>query len=147
MRKRTLGLDIGEKRIGIAISDPLGLTAQGVQVLERKNDMQVIDAIDACLTEYEADTIVVGLPLNLDGTESEQTGRVRRFAEKLQKRFRKRATIKMWDERLSTAGAERSLLEADLSRARRKKLIDKMAATFILQGYLDAQSHEAVELS
>jgi putative Holliday junction resolvase len=136
---RILCLDIGEKRIGVAVSDPLGITAQGVSTITHGGDTEALNKIDEIVTEYEAKQIVIGLPLNMDGTESKQTKIVRRFAEKLGKRFRRRAQIVTWDERLSTAGAERNLLEADLSRARRRQVIDKMAAVFILQGYLEAQ--------
>ncbi len=136
---RILCLDIGQKRIGVAVSDPLGLTAQGVRTIARKNDPQALEQIEQSWLEYEASRIVVGLPLNMDGTDSEQTALTRRFMEKLEKRFKKRAEIVAWDERLSTMGAERSLLEADLSRAKRRQVIDKMAAVFILQGYLDTQ--------
>lgn len=136
---RILCLDIGEKRIGVAVSDALGITAQGVSTITHGGDTEALDKIDAIATEYEAQQIVVGLPLNMNGSESAQTKIIRRFAEKLSKRFRRRAEIITWDERLSTAGAERSLLEADLSRARRRQVVDKMAAVFILQGYLAAQ--------
>ncbi len=137
---RSLGLDIGEKRIGVAVSDPLGLTAQGLCTIERKSDNQALSALDGTWETHRADTIVVGLPLSMDGSESAQTQKIRNFIKKLQKRFQKRAKIITWDERLSTSGAERALLEADLSRAKRRQVIDKMAAVFILQGYLDSQT-------
>jgi len=137
---RTLGLDMGEKRIGVAISDALGMTAQGIKTILRSSDAEVLAEIDEAVMEFEVHHIVVGLPLNMDGSEGTQSAAVQRFAEKLRKRFKRRATVALWDERLSTAGAERNLLEADLSRKRRRQVIDKMAAVFILQGYLDAQT-------
>ncbi len=133
-----MALDVGEKRIGVAVSDPLGMTAQGVKTIHHQGAAQALEEIDKILTEYEAKRVVVGLPLSMDGGESAQTERIHRFEAKLSKRFKKRATIVMWDERLSTMAAERTLLEADVSRAKRKQVIDKMAAVILLQNYLDA---------
>jgi len=135
---RILALDLGEKRIGVAITDALGLTAQGLKTVQRTSDEVALTAIEAVLTEHDVTRIVVGLPLNMSGSDSQQTQAVRQFEAKLKKRFRKRAEIVYWDERLSTAGANRTLLEADLSRKRRRELIDKMSAVLILQGYLIA---------
>lgn len=137
---RTLALDVGSKRIGVAVSDALGLTAQPLTTVQRSSDEDALAAIDKIVSSSEIDKIVVGLPLNLDGTDSQQTEAVRQFCEKLRRRFRRRATLITWDERLSTAAAERSLLEADLSRQKRRRVIDKMSAVYILQGYLAAQS-------
>ena len=139
---RILALDVGEKRIGIAITDALGVTAQPLKTVEEASEPKAIAAIDQTVDEYSVERIVVGLPLNMNGTESAQTQAVQRFIEKLEKRFRRRAKIIPWDERLSTVGAERSLLEADLSRRKRRKVVDKMSAVFILQGYLESQSQE-----
>lgn len=136
---RILALDVGSKRIGVAISDALGLTAQGLATLQRISDESALSALDKTVTEHRVDKIVVGLPLKLDGTDSDQTVDVRHFCEKLRRRFRRRAAVLTWDERLSTVAAERSLLEADLSRKKRRQVIDKMSAVYILQGYLAAQ--------
>lgn len=140
---RILGLDVGEKRIGVATSDELGLIAQGLKTLARKSDAKVLSELEIIVDQYQIKYIIVGLPLNMDGTEGKQTKKVRSFVEKLRKRFRKRAHVETWDERLSTIGAERALLEADLSRQKRRAVVDKMAAVFILQGYLDAKTNQA----
>lgn len=136
---RIIGLDVGSKTIGVAVSDPLGWTAQGVSTLMRDTTLKDCQEIGRLAAEYEAERIVVGLPLNMDGTEGKGAAFVRGFAGELKSRMPEKDII-YWDERLSTVGAERSLLEADLSRAKRKKVINKMAAVFILQGYLDSQS-------
>jgi putative Holliday junction resolvase len=131
---RIMGLDLGEKTIGVAMSDPLRITAQGVQVIRRsKNEMEELARL---IHEYEVKEIVLGYPRNMNGTLGERAKLTEAFAERLKKQFA--LQVKLWDERLSTVGASRALLEADLSRAKRKKVIDKMAAVFILQGYLDS---------
>ena len=126
--KRALSLDIGNKTIGLAISDPLGLTAQGLETLRRTIVRDDIKALGEFVSRYEVETLVLG---------GERCKLVRDFAEKLRAAF-PTIEIVFWDERLSTVAAERSLLEADLSRAKRKKVIDKMAAVYILQGFLDS---------
>lgn len=136
---RVLALDVGSKRIGVAMSDALGLTAQGLMTLQRTSDETSLATLDKTVTENQVDKIIVGLPLKLDGSDSEQTIAVRQFCEKLRRRFRRRAEIITWDERFSTAAAARNLLEADLSRKKRREVIDKMSAVHILQGYLAAQ--------
>ena len=135
--KRALSLDIGNKTIGLAISDPLGLTAQGLETLRRTIVRDDIKALGEFVSRYEVETLVLGLPKHMNGTEGERCKLVRDFAEKLRAAF-PTIEIVFWDERLSTVAAERSLLEADLSRAKRKKVIDKMAAVYILQGFLDS---------
>ncbi len=129
---RILGIDYGEKRIGLAVSDPLGLTAQPVSVV---ND---IDGIKKIVDEYDGiEEIVVGLPKSLSGQLGPQAQKVLGFVEKLRQSFSQ--TITTWDERLTTAAVERNLIAAGLSRQKRKKVIDKSAATYILQGYLDSK--------
>lgn len=140
---KVLGLDIGSKTIGIAASDPFGWTAQGVKTLERSSLAHDCLEIQKIIQEREIERIIIGLPLKMDGTEGSQAVYVREFASNLAK-YTPEITIQFWDERLSTVAAERGLLEADLSRRKRKKVIDKMAAVFILQGYLD--SHAGGEL-
>lgn len=135
---RILGLDVGSKTIGVAVSDPMGWTAQGVTTLARKTIEMDLEAIRKILEEYQVERVIVGFPLSMDGSEGRQAKAVREFSETIQKRF-PAVPLELLDERLSTVGAERSLLEADLSRAKRKKVIDKMAAVFILQGYLETQ--------
>lgn len=139
---RILGLDVGSKTIGVAVSDPLGWTAQGVTTIRRENLGRDLDQIDKLMGDYEVERIVVGLPLRMDGTEGTQAGIIQEFVEKLRKRF-EMIPVFLWDERLSTAAAERTLLEADLSRAKRREVINQMAAVFILQGYLDSQREAA----
>lgn len=133
--KRILGLDVGDKTIGVAVSDGLGLTAQSVTTIRRQNLVKDIAALKELIEEYEAVEIVVGLPKNMDGSLGPQSEKVLAFVEKLKGAFS--LSIELYDERLSTALARKTLIEADLSRAKRKKIIDKMAAQVILQGYLD----------
>ncbi len=133
---RILGLDVGSKTIGVAVSDPMGWTAQGVTTLQRVHLDEDARALQKIIDEYEVEEIVVGLPLRMNGEEGDQSGKVKWFAEEMQKRLTQK-NFTFWDERLSTVAAERSLLEADLSREKRKKVINKMAAVFILQGYLN----------
>ena len=130
------GLDVGDRRIGVAISDEHGWTAQGVGVVHRTRLEADLEALRAMLAPFAPTTIVIGLPKNMNGTIGPQAQKVLAFARDVEAAFA--LPIVMWDERLSTVGAERVLLEADLSRAKRKKVIDKAAAVFILQGYLDS---------
>ncbi|MEQ8174568.1 MAG: Holliday junction resolvase RuvX [Syntrophomonadaceae bacterium] len=135
---RLMGLDVGDRRIGIALSDPLGFTAQGHSTLERKSNDQVLETIGLLCDEYEVGTIVVGLPLNMNGSIGPRAQLVEEWAEQLSARLGRE--IVFWDERLTTVSAQRTLLEADLSRKKRKGLVDKIAAVYILQGFLDRQS-------
>ncbi|MBU5590935.1 Holliday junction resolvase RuvX [Clostridium sp. MSJ-4] len=132
---RILGLDVGDKTIGVAVSDPLGFTAQGITTIRRKNKNVDIEEIRVICKEYEVETIVVGLPKNMNGTIGPQGEKILGFSKQIGKALN--IPIEMWDERLTTIAAERAMLEADLSRAKRKKIVDKVAATYILQGYLD----------
>ena len=132
---RIMGLDIGTHTIGIAISDELGITAQGLKTLRRKSMDEDFKEIGAIIRQFEIERIVVGLPQNMDGTLGRQAEKVLKWIEALRDRIE--IPVATWDERLSTVGASRVLLEADLSRRKRKKVIDKMAAVLILQGYLD----------
>lgn len=132
---RALGLDVGNKRIGIAISDPLRIIANPLEVYNRQGTNRDTDYLAKMIAEREATTVVVGLPLNEDGTDSEQTTKTRVFATALGQKTN--AEIVFTDERCTTAEAEDMLIEADLSRADRKKVIDKVAAVIILQDYLN----------
>ncbi|UWG95754.1 Holliday junction resolvase RuvX [Dehalobacter sp. DCM] len=134
---RIMGLDYGEKTIGVAMSDPLGLTAQGIEVIRRIGKAKEKAELDRLIREYEVDEIVLGYPKNMNGTLGERAKLTETFAQELQAAYE--LPVRLWDERLSTVGAQRALLEADLSRAKRKKVIDKMAAVFILQGYLNSK--------
>ncbi len=134
---RVLGIDLGSRRIGVAVSDGLGLTAQPRATLPRHGGMRDMDAIARVVKEADADRIVLGLPLDCEGKEGPAALRARAFADKL------RATLKLpvelCDESFSTVEAEDVLIAADLSRARRKQVVDKLAAAIILQRWLDAQ--------
>lgn len=132
---RIMGFDLGEKTIGVAMSDALKLTAQPVKVIKRSQ--KEMEEIAGLIKEYEVEEIVLGYPRNMNGTYGERARLTEEFSQILKERFS--LPVKLWDERLSTVGAGRALLEADLSRAKRKKVIDKMAAVFILQGYLDSK--------
>ena len=131
---RVIGLDVGERRIGVAVTDPLDLTAQGVETLWTKGLQQDVDRILDVCRRYETDRIVCGLPRNMDGSEGFQAQRVRQFAGELVKRG---LNVRFEDERLTTKLATQVLLQGDVSRARRKDVVDKLAATYILQSFLD----------
>lgn len=138
---RKIGLDVGDKTIGIAVSDPLGITAQGVTTIERvgirKDTGKVLDYV----REYKCDTIVIGLPLAMSGEDSIQTEKVREFRKMLENKMRstgiKNVEVIWQDERLTTVQAEKVMIAADVSRKKRKAVIDKQAAVIILQSYLD----------
>ena len=135
MLMRIMGLDIGTRTIGIAISDELGITAQGLKTLRRKSMEEDFKEIAAIIRQFEIEEIIVGLPKNMDGTLGGQAEKVLKWMEALKDKIK--IPVATWDERLSTVGASKILLEADLSRSKRKKVIDKVAAVLILQGYLD----------
>jgi putative Holliday junction resolvase len=132
---RTMGLDIGTHTIGVAISDELGITAQGLKTLKRKSMEVDLKEIATIIRQFEIEKIVVGLPKNMNGTLGKQAEIVLKWVEVLKDKIH--VSVETWDERLSTVGASKVLLEADLSRRKRKKVIDKLAAVLILQGYLD----------
>ena len=136
---RILGLDIGSKTIGVAVSDPLGWTAQGLTTVQRKKPGDDLQQIAELARNYEATEIVVGLPLNMNGTKGPAAALAEEFGSQLQKQTGLPITYR--DERLSTVAAERTLLAGDISRRGRKKVIDKLAAVIILQGYLDYLGH------
>ena len=137
---RTMGLDVGSKTVGIALSDELGWTAQGLKTLKINEEENVFgfDELGKIIQEYEVGKVVVGLPKNMNGTIGPRAEASQFYARELEERFGIPAIL--WDERLTTVAAERVLLEADMSRKKRKKVIDKMAAVMILQGYLNSQN-------
>lgn len=138
---RLMGLDYGSKTVGVAISDPLGITAQGIETIERKMEnklRQTLARIQQLAEEYEVEKVVVGLPKHMNNDIGERAEKSLEFAEMVKKRTG--LEVVMWDERLTTASAERTLIESNVRREDRKKYIDKIAAVFILQGYLDALS-------
>ncbi|MCR1897952.1 Holliday junction resolvase RuvX [Irregularibacter muris] len=135
---RILGLDVGTKTIGVAVSDLLGITAQGVTTIYRESLEKDLDQIKDYIDEYDVKTVVVGLPKNMNGTLGPQGQKVQDFTNFLKKRIK--PDILYWDERLTTVAAERTLISADVSRKKRKQVIDKLAAVYILQSYLDSLS-------
>jgi putative Holliday junction resolvase len=141
---RVLGVDYGEKRIGLAVSDPEGLIATPLGVQDVTSRKDAVDAVRRAAGENGAERIVVGLPLNMDGSAGPMAEKVQVFVERLRTRIG--LPVDTWDERLSTRLVERTLIEADVSRRKRKGLRDKLAAGVILQGYLDAavQDHDRV---
>ena len=134
---RIVGLDVGSKRIGIAVSDPMQWTAQGVETYTRKEDEPEQDAqyIAEVITGYQANTVVCGFPKNMNGTVGPQAEKVKAFMDEVLKCVE--VEVIYWDERLTTVSAHRTLIEADMSRKKRKKVVDKLAAVYILQSYLD----------
>ena len=132
---RIMGLDIGDKTIGVAVSDLMGLTAQGVTTIKRVGKKKDIEAIKQIIDEKQVNKIVSGLPKNMNGTVGPQGEKVQKFCELLKEETN--LPIEFWDERLSTVAAERSLIEGNVRRENRKKVIDMLAAVIILQGYLD----------
>lgn len=135
---RIMGLDIGDKTIGVAVSDLMGMTAQGVTTVRRVGKKKDIDALKEIIKERQVNKIVSGLPKNMNGTLGPQSEKVIKFCELIKEETG--LEIDFWDERLSTVAAERSLIEGDVSRQKRKKVIDMLAAVIILQGYLNSKS-------
>lgn len=135
--ERILGLDVGDKTIGVAISDLLGITAQGITTIRRESKQKDYNALEALIKEYNVKKVVVGMPKNMNGTIGPQGEKVMKFAEKLKNKYK--IELIYIDERLTTVAAERILIEGDVRREKRKKVIDKVAATYILQSYLDSK--------
>lgn len=133
--KRIMGLDVGDKTIGVAISDPLGITAQGITTIRRKGINSDFNELDTLIKEYDIAEVVIGLPKNMNNTIGPQGEKVLKFVEKFKKQFNLKTILQ--DERLTTVSAERLLIGADVSRKKRKEIIDKVAATYILDSYLE----------
>ena len=142
MKMRCLGLDIGDKRTGVAVSDPQGILALPLSVIGGSDEEATIDDILKLIEQYEAECVVVGLPYSLNGNLGQQANKVTSFAEKLSSRTKQsdlnQVNIQLWDERLSTIAAERLMTEAGTKRNKRKQHRDAIAAAFILQGFLDS---------
>jgi putative Holliday junction resolvase len=134
---RVLGLDVGSKRIGLAVSDPLGITAQGLATIHRQNKRLDFAQLESVIREYEVVEIIVGYPLRMSGAEGIQAEKMQRFAEELRQRFE--IPVHLWDERLSSAQANRLLRETEMSIKRRGQVVDQMAAVLILQSWMDAR--------
>ena len=135
---RIMGLDYGSKTVGVAISDPLGYTAQGIEIIRREKETklrQTLARIEALIKEYEVDSIVLGFPKNMNNTIGDRAEKSLEFKEMLEKRTG--LSVVMWDERLTTVEANRTLMEGKVRREDRSKYVDMLAAVYILQGYLD----------
>lgn len=133
-------MDLGSKTVGVAVSDPLLITAQGIEIIRRKDEnklRQTLARIEALIEEYEVEEIVLGLPKNMNNTLGERAELSLAFREKLERRTG--LPVVMWDERLTTVAADRAMMEAGIRREDRRDHVDKIAACFILQGYLDAR--------
>lgn len=137
---RILALDVGTKTIGVAVSDELGIAAHGVTTIKRIGVKRDIEALRKIINQYNPSEILVGIPYNIDGTVGKRGQDILKFAEKIKKAFS--LPVEFYDESFSTVDAEKILLEADLSKRKRKKVIDKMAAVFILEGYLEKKRTE-----
>jgi len=138
-----MGLDVGEKTIGVAVSDPLGWTAQGVTTLKRGESLEDdLKALEGLVKEYGVDKLVVGLPRNMNGSLGAQAEKIQAFSRAAEEFLG--LTVVLWDERLTTVEAERLLVRADLSRCRRKRIVDRLAAVLILQSYLDGHRSDKV---
>jgi putative Holliday junction resolvase len=135
-RSRVLGLDVGSRRIGVAVSDLLGITAQGLATIQRRNKRTDLAALEKVINEHNVSEIVVGLPLRMSGAEGIQAEKMRLFVEELRKRFK--LPVHLWDERLTSAQANRLLRETEMSIKRRGEVVDQMAAVLILQSWMEA---------
>lgn len=134
---RVLGLDVGSKTIGLAVSDPLGITAQGLETIRRQNKRLDLERLEQVIRQYAVAEIVVGYPLRLSGAEGVQGEKMRQFAEQLRQRFQ--MPIHLWDERLTSAEASRLLRQSEMSIRRRGEVVDRLAAVLILQSWMDAR--------
>ncbi len=140
---RIMGLDFGSKTVGVAVSDSLLLTAQGVEIIRRKEEnklRQTLARIEELIVEYEVEEIVLGLPKHMNATEGIRVELTNEFKEKLERRTG--LPVHLWDERLTTVAADKTMMEAGIRREHRKEYVDMIAATFILQGYLDRRNME-----
>ena len=135
--RRILGLDVGSKTIGMAVSDPLGITAQGLPTLRRKNKRFDFAALEEIMRKYEVSEIVVGYPLRMSGAEGTQSEKMARFAEDLRKHFE--LPVHLWDERLTSAEANRVLRDSEMSIKRRGEVVDQLAAVLILQSWMESR--------
>ncbi len=135
---RVLGIDFGSRRMGLAVSDLLGITAQGIETLQRKNKRSDFAQLQRIVREYQVGEIVLGLPLKLSGEHGPQSEKVMAFAEELRQKFQ--LPVHLWDERLTSAQANRVLREAELSIQKRAQAVDRMAAVLILQSFLENRS-------
>ena len=132
---RILGLDVGSKTIGVAVSDPLGITAQGLETIRRQNKRMDFERLEKVIQKYEVAEIVIGYPLRLSGAEGTQAEKMQSFARTIQERFH--LPVHLWDERLTSAQASRVLRDSEMSIKRRSEVVDRLAAVLILQSWMD----------
>lgn len=140
---RIIGLDFGSKTVGVAVSDELLITAQGIEIVRRKSEnklRQTLARIEELIKEYNVEKIVLGFPKNMNNSEGERCEKTLEFKEMLERRTR--LTVELWDERLTTVAADNLMMEAGIRRENRKEYVDQIAASFILQGYLDYLQNE-----
>lgn len=145
---RIMGLDYGSKTVGVAISDPLFITAQGIEIIRRKDEnklRQTLARIEELIVEYEVSEIVLGLPKNMNDTMGDRAELSLEFKDKLERRTG--LTVTMWDERLTTVAADKTMMEAGIRREHRKEYVDKIAAVLILQGYLDYRANNRHDMT
>ena len=143
---RIMGLDFGSKTVGVAVSDPLGITAQGIEIVRRTSENKIrktLSRIEELVTEYEVTEIVLGFPKNMNNTIGERAEKSLAFKEMLERRTG--LPVVMWDERLTTVAANRTLIEGGVRRENRKDYVDMLAAVYILQGYLDSRERTSNE--
>lgn len=144
---RIMGLDFGSKTVGVAVSDPLGITAQGLEIIRRKEENKLrrtYARIEELIEEYQVEELVLGLPKNMNATEGERAELTREFKDGLERRTG--LSVTLWDERLTTVAADKAMMEAGIRREHRKDYVDMIAASLILQGYLDHRAHAVTEL-
>jgi putative holliday junction resolvase len=137
---RLMALDVGSRTIGLAVTDPLGITAQGLQTIRRKNKRTDLAALQDVITKYDVRELVIGLPLRMSGAEGTQSGKIREFAEMVEKHFK--LPVHLWDERLTSVEANRVLRESEMSISKRAAVVDQLAAVLILQNYLESRQHQ-----
>jgi putative holliday junction resolvase len=135
--RRILGLDVGSRTIGLAVSDPLGITAQGLRTIRRQNKRVDLERLRKVIDEYAVAEIVVGYPLRMSGVEGSQAEKMQEFAEQLRQRFK--LPVHLWDERLTSAEANRLLRQSEMSIKRRAEVVDRLAAVLILQSWMDSR--------
>lgn len=143
---RILGLDFGDHTVGVAVSDPLGITAQGVEIIRRKSPgklRQTLARIESLVSSYCVEKIVLGYPKNMNGTEGDRCEKTKEFKELLERRTG--LPVELWDERLTTVAADKIMTESNILGERRREYVDEIAAMLILQGYLDRLSHQSKE--
>lgn len=137
---RLMALDVGSRTIGLAVTDPLGITAQGLPTLRRRNKRTDLAALRQVIEKYDVRQLIIGLPLRMSGAEGIQSGKIREFAQMVEKHFK--LPVHLWDERLTSVEANRVLRESEMSIAKRAAVVDQLAAVLILQNYMESRHHQ-----